>query len=365
MKFRLSKDVLLDGLMQVTSVVSNRATLPVLSNVLLSADDGLLRITANDLDTGITTTVPANVELPGSVTLPAKKLLSIVRELPSAEVSVNVDEKSTATVRCSRSLFKLLGIPANEFPSFPSFEESRRFKVPQGILKEAIKRTEYAIAPDDSHYVLGGLFMSFKDGKMSLVATDGRRLAMVQHELEFPESQSTEIILPRKAVNELRRLLGDEGDIIIKFSNNQSSFEINDTQLVSKLIDGVYPNYRQVIPADRKERVMIPREEFLDIIRRVSLLSADKANSVKFTFCSDELKVDANSTELGEAHEPFPIDYHGREMAISFNPEYLMAPLRAIGCDTIAFDLIDEMSPGVIRIDDEFLYVIMPMRVAK
>ncbi len=365
MKFRLAKDVLLEGLLQVTSVVSSRATLPVLSNVLLSAEDGLLRFTATDLDIGITTTVPAEVEIPGAVTLPAKKLLSIVRELPSAEVAVTVDEKSTATVRCSRSLFRLLGLPANEFPALPTFEESRRFKLPQAMLKESIKRTEYAIAPDDSHYVLGGMFVSFKDSRMMMVATDGRRLGMVQHDLEFPESQATDVILPRKTVNELRRLLGDNGDITIRFSNNQSSFELGETQLISKLIDGTYPNYRQVIPADRKERVILPREEFLEIIRRVSLLSAEKANSVKLTFCNNELKVDANSSELGEAHEPFPIDYQGREMAISFNPEYLMAPLRAIDNDTIALDLIDEMSPGVIRLDDEFLYVIMPMRVTK
>lgn len=365
MKFRLAKDVLLDGLMQVTSVVSSRATLPVLSNVLLTAEDGNLRLTATDLDIGITTSVPANVEVPGSITLPAKKLLSIVRELPSAEVSVNVDEKSTATVRCARSLFKLLGLPSTEFPGLPNFEESRRFKIPQATLREGIKRTEYAIAPDDSHYVLGGMFLSFKEGKMTLVATDGRRLAMVQHDLEFPESQSTEVILPRKTVNELRRLLVDEGEITIRFSNNQCSFELGDTRLISKLIDGNYPNYRQVIPAERKERIMLLREDFLEIVRRVSLLSAEKANSVKLTFGDNELKVDANSSELGEAHEPFPIEYMGREMAISFNPEYLMAPLRAVNVDTIALDLIDEMSPGVIRIDDEFLYVIMPMRVTK
>lgn len=367
MKFNLAQPILLDGLRQVANIVSTKVTLPVLSNVLLTAskEDGTLRFTSTDLDVAITCTVPAMVEESGSITLPAKKLHSIVSELPAADVSVVVDDKHTATIKCERSTFRLLGLGATDFPDFPVITGTHSFKVPQAMLKEGIKRTSFAIAPDDARFTLTGMFFSFKDGKMTQVATDGRRLAMSQQELEFPESQQRDAIIPLKPINELARLLSDKGDIIIKLSENQVSFEFDDSVMISKLIEGNYPNYKQVIPSDHKERILLPRAEFLEIIRRISLLSATKVNSVKLTFADGELRADAAASNLGDAHEPFPIDYAGRQMTISFNPDFLMAPLKAIDADTIAFDLVDEMSPGVIRMGDEFAYVIMPMRVSQ
>ena len=362
MKFSIAKDVFLDGLNQVVSVVSSRTTLPILSNVLMQTENGQVRFTATDLDVCITGVVPANILREGAVTLPAKKLLSIIRELPAAEVQVDVNTKNQASVECSRSQFKLNGLPADEFPNLPSFEDAVEFTVEQNILREGIRRTEYAISTDTTRYVLNGISMSFKDDKMTLVATDGRRLAMVENELDFPESQQTESILPTKAVGELRRLLNDVGEVKIRFTHNQAAFEINDTLLISKLIDGNYPNFRQVIPSDYKERIELPCSELLETVRRVSLLSADKSNNVKLTFSTDELEVTSLAEGIGEAHECLTIDYKGRQMSISFNPDFLMAPLKTMSEDTISLYLIDEMSPGVLRSGGEFLYVLMPMR---
>ena len=198
---------------------------------------------------------------------------------------------------------------------------------------------------------------------MTLVATDGRRLAMVDSDLEFPASHETDVIIPSKAVQELQRLLGDNGDLILKLNDNQISFAIGDTLLCSKLIDGNYPNYRQVIPGDSNDRVVISREALLETVRRVSLLSSDKANSVKLVFSENRIEVTANSPDVGEAQESMDVIYQGPPMQIAFNPEFLQAPLRALDSDHVYLDLIDEMSPGVLRIEGTFLYVLMPMRV--
>jgi DNA polymerase-3 subunit beta len=197
-----------------------------------------------------------------------------------------------------------------------------------------------------------------------LVATDGRRLALVDLELEFPRSQELDIIVPTKAVAELQRLVREEGEVKLSIGENQIAFELNRTLLVSKLIEGNYPNYRQVIPGEAKERITLEREIFLTAVRRVSLLASEKSNSVKLIFSKSNIDIVANTPDVGEAKESLPVMYKGREFSIAFNPEFLMAPLRNLANDEIYLDLIDEMSPGVIKIPGPFLYVLMPMRLS-
>ncbi|TAG11513.1 MAG: DNA polymerase III subunit beta [Verrucomicrobia bacterium] len=364
MKFRISKEAFLDGLQKVQHVVSSRTTLPILSNVLLVAKNDRIQFTTTDLDVGITGSVEAQIEKEGSTTLPAKRLVSIIRELPSSEVEVSVDSKNHASIRCGPSFFKIIGLGEAEFPPLPNFETAKDFKIPQVILRDGLKKTSYAISSDETRYVLNGIYISFREGKMTLVATDGRRLAMVDADLEFPASHETDVIIPSKAVQELQRLLGDAGEVIVKLTKNQVSFAIGDSLLVSKLIDGNYPNYRQVIPSgDANERVIVPREAMLETVRRVSLLSSEKSNSVKLVFAENRIEVTANSPDVGEAQESIDVIYQGPSMQIAFNPEFLQAPLRNLDSENIYIDLIDEMSPGVIRIEGSFLYVLMPMRV--
>jgi DNA polymerase III subunit beta len=327
---------------------------------LLQASDGEIRLTTTDLDVGIRGRVDAQVERTGATTLPARRLLSIVRELPSSEIYFDVDAKNLASIRSGSSYFKILGLPEEAFPSLARLEEAKIFTIVQKDLKDGLKKTSYAISVDETRYVLNGILFSFKDNKLTLVATDGRRLALVELEVEFPSSQETEIIVSTKAVTEIQRLLREEGEVKLSIGENQIAFELNRTLLVSKLIEGNYPNYRQVIPAEAKARIRLERETFLTAVRRVSLLAGEK--SVKLIFTKSNIDIVANTPEVGEAKESLAVMYQGREYSIAFNPEFLMAPLRNLSEEEIYLDLIDELSPGVIKIAGPFLCVLMPMR---
>lgn len=363
MKFTISKESFLGAINQVQHVVSSRTTLAILSNVLLKAKDGVLELTTTDLDVGVTCTVPAEVDEAGATTLPARRLATIVRELPAEQIEVKVDEKNVASIRSGPSFFKVLGLTSEEFPALPRFDEAREFKIEQQLLRDCLRKTSYAISTDETRYVLNGILFSFKDNALTMVATDGRRLAMVEQELEFPQSQEIDIIVPTKAVNELSRLLNDSGEVSIRVTGSQVGFDLGEAFLVSKLIDGNYPNYRQVIPGDSKERIPLERETFLRAISRVSLLTTDKSNSIKFIFTPGSCEIVASSPDIGEARETLAINYKGASITIAFNPEFAMAPLRNLSADEVYLHLIDEISPGVLRSGTNFLYVLMPMRV--
>lgn len=365
MKFTVSKEALLDGLQKVQNIVSTRTTLPILSNVLLEARDGRVALTTTDLDVGMTSSIEANVTKDGATTLPAKKLVNIIRELPASEVEVSVDGKNITSISCGPSFFKIIGLSHEDFPPLSGFDESHEYRMPQNMLRDGLKKTAFAISTDETRYVLNGIFASFREGKMTLVATDGRRLAMVENDLEFPASQETDIIIPTKAVHELQRVLSDKGEVKVQLTASQISFQIGENLLISKLIEGNYPNYRQVIPGEAQERIELPRDAMLDTVRRVSLLSSDKSQSVKLAFTENMVEVSANSPDVGEAKETLEIQYSAKPMQIAFNPEFMKDPLHHLVEDTIYLDLIDEMSPGVIRLENAFLYVIMPMRITE
>lgn len=364
MKIIIPREKLLEALQIVQSVVSTRTSLPILSNVLLRAENGHLSCATTDLDTGIRTQVEATVDKNGATTLPARRLLSIIRELPNTEISIDVDSKNVATIRAGAVLFKINGLPEEEYPPFARIEGARQVKLPQKDLRDMLRRTAYAMSSDESRYVLNGVLLSLKDNKLTVVATDGRRLALAEQEIEFPKSCEGDVILPSKAVNELLRILRDDGEVELAIGENQISFSAGPTYLISKLIEGNYPNYRQVIPNETKERLTLEREIFLSAIRRVAILSSEKSNSVKLHLGKNELVVTSNTPEIGEARETIPTQYKGRELTIAFNPEYLSDPLRNLEGDNVFLDLSDELSPGIIRNNTPFLYVIMPMRTA-
>ncbi|MEM6821640.1 MAG: DNA polymerase III subunit beta [Verrucomicrobiota bacterium] len=364
MKLTIQRDRFLEGLQTVQSVVSTRTTLPILSNVLLKSESGVLFLSTTDLDTGVRTQVEVESDKDGSITLPARKLFSIVRELPASEITLEVDSKQNTVIRSGKSYFKIMGLPEDDFPPFPKTENANIFKIDQKVFREMLKKTSYAMSTDESRYVLNGVLLSFKEGKLSVVATDGRRLAMISEEVDFPKSSEMEVILPTKAVAELGRILADDGQAEISISENQIAFSVGTTYLVSKLIEGNYPNYQQVIPSETKERVTLERDLFLNCIRRVALLSSDKSNSVKLNLKENEIEITANSPDVGEAKESLVVKYSGNEFSIAFNPEYLVDPLKNLNADDVFFDFTDELSPGVIRYNEPFLYVIMPMRTA-
>jgi DNA polymerase III subunit beta len=369
MNLTISKEQIINGLQAVQNVVSTRTTLPILSNVLLRAEDGRLELTATDLDVTISCGVEASVKKGGAITVPVKKLFGIVRELNNPEIDLEVDDKNICSVRSGASFYKINGLGADEFPPMPKFKEDKKVVLPQEKIRGMMKKTSFAISTDESRYVLNGIFLSLKEHKMTMVATDGRRLALVDEEVDVTEESQGEFIVPAKAVNELTRLLQDKGEIETRYSENQASFTLKDEKgftilIITKLIEGNYPNYRQVIPGEPKERVALPREEFLHALRRAEIMTSDKSNSVKLTFSKNNLAITANSPEVGEARESLAINYKGKEMAIAFNPKYMIDPLNALPNDEVFLELIDELSPGVLKINEAFLYVVMPMRLS-
>ena len=369
MNLTISKEQIISGLQAVQNVVSTRTTLPILSNVLLRAEGERLEFTATDLDVTIACGVEATVKKPGASTVPVKRLFNIVRELTNADIDLEVDDKHTCAVRSGASFYRINGLSADEFPPLPKFKEDKKVVLPQETTKAMLRKTSFAISTDESRYVLNGIFFSLKDHKLTMVATDGRRLALVDEEVDIPEGSQGEFIVPAKTVNELNRLLQDKGQVELRFAENQASFTLKDEKgasvlVVTKLIEGNYPNYRQVIPGETKERIPLVREEFLHALRRAEIMTSEKSNSVKLSFGKNKLEITANSPEVGEAKETLAVNYKGPEMAIAFNPKYLIDPLNALVNDEVFLELIDELSPGVLKINGPFLYVVMPMRLS-
>jgi DNA polymerase-3 subunit beta len=369
MNLTISKEQIINGLQAVQNVVSNRTTLPILSNVLMRTNGERLEFTATDLDVTISSGVEAKVKKQGASTVPVKKLFGIVRELTSADIDMEVDEKNVCSVRSGSSFYKINGLSADEFPPLTKLKDEKKVTLPQETVRTMMKRTSFAISTDESRYVLNGIYLSVKDHKLTMVATDGRRLAHVDHEVDVPEQSYGEFIVPSKTVGELNRLLQDKGEIEIRYAENQASFTLKDEKggtvlIMTKLVEGNYPNYRQVIPNETKERITLVREEFLHALRRAEIMTSEKSNSVKLNFGKNRLEITANSPEVGEAKESLAINYKGPEMAIAFNPKYVIDPLNALANEEVYLELIDELSPGVLKTNDPFLYVVMPMRLS-
>ena len=369
MNLTISKEQIINGLQAVQNVVSSRSTLPILSNVLMRATENRLELTATDLDVTVACGVEAKVKKQGATTVPVKKLFGIVRELANNEIDIEVDDKNVTSIRSGASFYKINGLSADEFPPIQSPKDDKKVVMGQDALRGMMKKTSFAISSDESRYVLNGIFLSLKDHKLTMVATDGRRLALVDEEVNITEQSQGEFIVPAKAVNELNRLLADKGEIEIRYAENQAAFNLKDekggsTLIITKLIEGNYPNYRQVIPAETKERVSLVRDEFLHALRRAEIMTSEKSNSVKLSFTKNKLEITANSPEVGEAKESLAVNYKGPDMAIAFNPKYVIDPLNALAEDEVFLELIDELSPGVLKINGPFLYVVMPMRLS-
>jgi len=364
MKISVARSKLQEGLTTVERVVSTKTTLPILSNVLIRAEKGTVSLATTDLEISIERIIEAEVLKPGVTTLPVKRLAGIVRELPESNIEVEVDDKDVATLKCESSFYKVIGLSEEEFPPLNRPEGPCAYSLDQETLVEMLRKTSYAVSTDETRPVLNGVLLSFKSGRLSVVATDGRRLALVEQETEVSKDAERDYILPAKVVAELLRTLGGDTPVKIHSKQNQILFEYDHILLWSKLIEGPYPNYKQVIPARCEERVVIEREVFLTALRRVSVLSTDRTNPTKLTFSKNRLVVSVSAPDVGEAKESIPVKYSGKEITIGFNAEYLMDPLKTLTNDEVFFEFTDELSPAVVKCDSPFLYVVMPMRLA-
>jgi DNA polymerase-3 subunit beta len=374
MKFKINRDHFANGLTQVLNVVGSKATMPILSNVLIEAEKDRLSLTTTNLDLGIRCRIKAEVKETGSVTLPVKRLASIVRELPNVDVTVDASPNHQVKVSSGGSNFRIMGIGKDEFPPLPEFGDEKAYTLEQGELSGMLRSVAYAQSTDETRYILNGVYFNFRDGKLSLVATDGRRLAVVGKEMEVPAASAGAIILPAKTVGELARLLDKGGKVKINFNERRCAFQIatdKDTSglvdsiyLYSKVVEGNYPNYQQVIPKETHQRIKLERELFLQCVHRAALVCSEKSNSVKIKLSSNLLEITAQSPDFGEAHESMAIGYSGPELQVAFNPSFLLDPLRALAKDEVFFELKDEVSPGVFKTLDSFICVIMPVRLS-
>lgn len=374
MKFKINQDHFSNGLQQVLNVVATRSTMPILSNVLIEARDGQIELTTTNLDLGIRCRIKADVEQPGGLTLPVRKLATIVRELPQAEVFVESSENNQAKIASGGSLFKIMGIGTDEFPPLPTFENRHVFELTQDSVLNMLKSVSYGQSTDENRYILNGVYFNFSDDKLTLVATDGRRLALTALETDVAADNGGSLILPAKTVAELERLLGKGERLKIAFNDRQVAFDIeidddgdsglsDQLYLVSKIVEGNYPNYRQVIPKETEHRVKIERELMLECVHRAALVTSDKSNSVKLKVSKNLLEISGSSSEYGESHESMAIAYDGPEVQVAFNPQFLMEPLKALTKDEVFFEFKDELSPGLFKTLDNFICVIMPLRL--
>ena len=374
MKFKINRDHFYSGLQQVLNVVGSRATMPILSNVLIEASNDGISLTTTNLDMGIRCRIRADVSETGAITLPVRKLATIVRELPTLDVEFHASSNQQAKINSGGSHFRMMGISSEEFPPLPTFSDQHNFTLQQSDLSQMLRNVSYAQSTDETRYIMNGVFFNFADDKLTLAATDGRRLAVMHKEMEVSEDNAGQIILPAKTAAELERLLGQGDEITIAFSDRQVAFDINTPlddssgligtiHLVSKVVEGNYPNYKQVIPKETEQRIKVERELFFDCVRRAALVTSDKNNSVKIKTSDNLLEVSGSSPEYGESHESIAVQYDGPEVQVAFNPQFLMDPLKALGQDEVIFEFKDELSPGVVRTMDSFLCVVMPLRL--
>jgi DNA polymerase-3 subunit beta len=363
MKFNLEKDQMMEALQKVQSIVGQRTTLPILSNILLEVDNGLLTLTATDQEVSVRTSLKVDVIESGATTLPARHFFSICKELPDHQIDIEVNEADVATIRSGSYKGKLEGLSKVDFPPMPSFTESFSYKLDQVVLRELLQKTFYAASTDESRAILNGSLMAFRDNKLTIVCTDGRRLALIEKEIEISAENELDIVVPTKTTQELIKTLKEEGDVFIKTSATQVAFEFGDMFIISKLIEGTYPNYRQVIPSQCEERIAIDRNILQSAVRRVSLMLNDQTASVKVKITENKIELLTSSPEIGEASESIPVKYSGKDITIAFNPAFMIAPLKYLESDEVYLELSDELSPGVIKSNIPFLYVIMPIRI--
>ena len=375
MEFKINKDHFSNGLQQVLNVVGTRSAMPILGNVLIEASADHISLTTTNLDIGIRCRITAEVTAEGCITLPVRKLATIVKELPQQEVFFALASNNQAKITSGGSIFKVMGIGTDEFPPLPSFENQHVFKLEQNDLANMLKSVSFAQSSDENRYILNGVFFNFSDENLTLVATDGRRLALTSYELEADSSDTGSLILPAKTVSEIERLVGKGESVKIAFNDRQVAFEIaiedeegnsgliDHIYLVSKIVEGNFPNYRQVIPKETEHRIKIERELFLECVNRAALVTSEKSNSIKLKISNNLMEIMGSSAEYGESHESMGIAYEGPDVQIAFNPTFLMEPLRALSHDEIFFEFKDELSPGLVKTLNQFLCVIMPLRL--
>jgi DNA polymerase-3 subunit beta len=370
MELVVRKNDLLRELQLFQGIVERKNTIPILANVLLEGKDGCLRFLATDLEVALRSQCEATVTKPGSLTLPAKKFYEIVKSLPETDIRIS-EEKSGVKIAADRFDSRIQTLPREDFPTLPESSGKTPTILSRSALREMVAKTQFAITGEDTRYFLNGALFVLRPDSMSLVATDGHRLALVTAKRDGKTNKDEEErkpILPKKTLGELSRLLAEsDGDIAFEHGENHLFFQVGGRTLISRMIDGQFPAYERVIPKGNDKHIEFERDRLTNAVKRVALLSNERSRAVKFQIDKGKVDVSSSSPELGEARETLPVDYSGQSMQICFNAQYVLDFLSAVATDTVALELKDEVSQAVmmpVGADGyEYTYVIMPMRV--
>jgi len=370
MELVVRKNDLLRELQLFQGIVERKNTIPILANVLMEAKGDEVRFLATDLEVGLRSKCQATVTKPGSLTLPAKKFYEIVKSLPETDIRISED-KGGVKVAADRFDSRMQTLPKEDFPTLPDSGTGAGAMLGRAAIKEMVTKTQFAITGEDTRYFLNGALFVLRADSMSLVATDGHRLALVSCPRDGKAKKDAEEdkpILPKKTLGELGRLLTEgDGDIRYERGENHLFFSVGDRLLISRMIDGQFPAYERVIPKGNDKHIEFERDRLTNAVRRVALLSNERSRAVKFQVEKGKVDVMSSSPDVGEAHETLPVDYTGGSMQICFNAQYVLDFLSAVSCDIVSLDLKDEVSQAVMKpvgVDGyDYTYVIMPMRV--
>jgi len=366
MKLEILRSEFRDAIANVQNIVSTRSTLPMLQYVLLSAKGNLLKLTATDLEVGIECVVDCEeVSGEGTVTLPCKKLHEVVNNLPDGTISVSVGDGNVVALNSGVVRYKLMGMSPEEFPKSPKVNRENTFAMPQAVLKEMIRKVSFSISMDPNRVNITGLLLALVGNQLRLVTTDGRRLSLGSRELENAPGEDSSYIIPRKTVMELERLLGSDGEVNIFLSENQMAFEFGNILVISNLIDGVFPNYEQVIPQGYEKEVVAEKGSFTIATQRAEVMTTDRYNLVKYEISTGKMVVTTNCPEVGELRDELDVEYEGDSLDVGFNPQFILDALKAIDEEKVRIQLKDAQSSGLILPEgsDDYLYVVMPVRL--
>jgi DNA polymerase III subunit beta len=369
MELVVRKNDLLRELQLFQGIVERKNTIPILANVLLDAKDGEVKFLATDLEVGLRSRCDATVTKPGALTLPAKKLYEIIKSLPDTDVRI-AEDKSGVKVAADRFDSRMQTLPKDDFPTLPDGSNSPTASLPGSALKEMVAKTQFAITGEDTRYFLNGAQFVLRGDAMSLVATDGHRLALVTVKRDGdPDAPEVKAILPKKTLGELGRLLAEGGGDAVSYERGENHlfFEVGGRKLISRMIDGQFPAYERVVPKGNDKHIEFDRERLTSAVKRVQILSNERSRAVKFLVDKGKVEVTSSSPELGEAHETLPVDYSGPSLQICFNAQYVLDFLGVVSTDVVALELKDEVSQAVMTPVGaegyDYTYVIMPMRV--
>src|SRR5687767_7853474 len=368
MRFTITREKLQEGLSAVTASIPAKTTLPVLANLLVETTDRGIRLSGTDLDIAVSTEVVADVDGQGAITIPAKKFAEIARELPAAPVRVSASGEQRVTLECGKTRFRLLGLPKDEFPSFPSVRFNESWRVRSGDLQQLISHTAYAVSTEESRPILNGVLWELRPERMRMVATNGHRLAKMELPITSVGAPSGDLIVPPKALEQIRRLFPADEQLEIARGENHLGFRSPFTSVFTRLIEGPYPNYDQVIPKDNDRVAIADKVALVSALKRMSVIASDQTHRIRLSFNAGMLKFSVQTPDLGEAQDELPIKFTGDQLDIGFNASYLLEILRYIPSEEVrmtfkAPERAATLEPEGWKNSASYMCLVMPLRL--